>query len=96
MRYIREIVGPSVTARLYKDVEEYVVKFYKDGVYQEEADYFADDYDDAWDTALHQTGMNKTCAHCNKAFGDHHANGYNCPTKKGAMRWSRERVFKAA
>lgn len=41
------------TAKIYKDSEtqEYVVKFYIDGVYQKDADYFTDDKQDALGTA---------------------------------------------
>lgn len=33
------------------DYEEYTVKFYNDGIYYEEADYFTDNKQDAIDTA---------------------------------------------
>jgi hypothetical protein len=42
------------TAKIYIDREwhEYRVKFYRDGVYQENADYHTDMRDDARDTAI--------------------------------------------
>jgi hypothetical protein len=41
------------TAKIYRDsdTEEYIVKFYVDGVYQRKADYFTDDKQDAIGTA---------------------------------------------
>lgn len=45
----------DLVARIYwnRVSQEYVVKFYKDGVYQEEADYFTEDREDAVNTAKH-------------------------------------------
>ena len=37
-----------------KEDNEYTVKFYKNGEYQSEADYFTDDKDDAFGTAEEQ------------------------------------------
>lgn len=44
-------------AKVYRDVEwqEYRVKFYRNGMYQEGADYHTDDKDDAVGTAEHFT-----------------------------------------
>ena len=47
--------GQVRAAVVYRDVEwnEYRVKFYRDTVYQEEADYHDDDKQSAMDTAKH-------------------------------------------
>jgi hypothetical protein len=44
----------SYVAKLYRcnEWEEWVVKFYREGVYQTMADYHTDDKEDATDTAL--------------------------------------------
>jgi len=54
--------GGKMTAKVYRDSEtnEFVVKFYVDGVYQTEADYFTDDKQDAMDTARSQVNRNRT------------------------------------
>lgn len=45
--------GQYRTATVYRDAEwdEYRVRFYREGVYQEGADYHTDDKQDAMDTA---------------------------------------------
>jgi hypothetical protein len=49
--------GDTHIAKIYRNAEydEYVVKFYRDGVYQVDADYFTDDIGDAISTSTHFT-----------------------------------------
>lgn len=45
------IKGRMAIVRYNPETEEYIVRFYVDGVYQENADYFTDDKGDAQGTA---------------------------------------------
>lgn len=51
----------KVHATVYRDAEwdEYRIKFYRDGVYQENADYHTDDKSDAQHSARHFCGFGK-------------------------------------
>jgi len=52
-RLITKQTTGNKTAKIYKDSDtgEFIVKFYVDGVYQKDADYFTDDREDALGTA---------------------------------------------
>ena len=56
MRLLKTHTDGDNTAKVYKnpDTGEHQVKFYKDGVHQSKADYFADDPSDAHETAQYQ------------------------------------------
>ena len=58
IRKVQELVHETSKAIVYWCYEfmEFVVKFYKEGVYQEEADYFTDSRSDAIGTAKWQIG----------------------------------------
>lgn len=46
-----EFKGHVIKILWDSDWEEYIVRFYKDGVYMAESDYYTDDKEDALDTA---------------------------------------------
>lgn len=48
---INRSVGVKAKVYFNSDFEEYIVKFYSDNVYHDNADYFTDDKDDALNTA---------------------------------------------
>ena len=54
--------GDGLAAKVYRDAEwrEYRVKFFRDGEYQEDADYHTDDKSDAQFTARAFCGFGKS------------------------------------
>lgn len=57
-RLIKEVIERTNKALIYYDasLREYCVKFFRDGVHQEKADYFTNDKQDAISTACVWTG----------------------------------------
>jgi hypothetical protein len=62
LKLVKAFSNDSQAAKVYKDSEldEYKVKFYKDGVHQTKADYHTDDKDDALQTAQSQIGLKES------------------------------------
>ena len=62
MRKVTSIENGDKLAKIYREDDEYIVKFYSCGVYQKEADYFTGDWPDALGTAESQIGLRKAVA----------------------------------
>ena len=62
MRKVTSIENGDKLAKIYREDDEYIVKFYSCGVYQKEADYFTGDWSDAKGTAEIQIGLRKVVA----------------------------------
>lgn len=62
MRKITTIENGENLAKIYREDDEYIVKFYSCGVYQEAADYFTGDWSDALGTAELTLGLRKVVA----------------------------------
>lgn len=62
MRKVTSIENGEKLAKIYRHEDEYIVKFYSCGVYQDTADYFTGDWSDALGTAEIQIGLRKVVA----------------------------------
>ena len=62
MRKVTSIENGDKLAKIYREDDEYIVKFYSCGVCQKEADYFTGDWPDALGTAEIQVGLRKAVA----------------------------------
>lgn len=62
MRKITSIENGENLAIVYREDDEYIVKFYSCGVYHDAADYFTGDWSDALGTAEIQVGLRKVVA----------------------------------
>ena len=62
MRKITSIENGENLAIVYREDDEYIVRFYRSGAYQDAADYFTGDWSDALGTAEIQIGLRKVVA----------------------------------
>lgn len=62
MRKITSVENGENLAIVYREDDEYIVRFFRSGAYQVAADYYTGDWDDAKGTAEIQIGLRKAVA----------------------------------
>lgn len=62
MRKILTLENNQLRAKIYKQDDEYIVRFYEHASYLPDADYFTGDWYDAKSTAEVQIGLRKVTA----------------------------------